>query len=521
MTDTLVSRLAILVVAAGGLVAGRGHSLHPAKCQEGAAACHSREPTSAAVRTCGEGPAPSGRTATRCRAQSAACLASCAALTQTLFVAHEGTLVSYDIASAQARHGVVPNVSGPTDAQALEDGTIMTNLTGSNEILAVDGATMVEVARIPSSGAQAVRPVHSYISPSRNGKQYWMALNDGLPGVQNTTSAAFIDITAGSATRFHRVGEVALGIGHHKAAFSNTTERVTISNIADCTNVLSVYDYSNIGTVQTLATLTSAAAGWTAPDPGEGHFNPRFCDPTYRRGAPPAPHGCATSRLSGRVYCNLTSSGEMVVVNIDATPPTFRVLATNGKGDGFTLYHPAGRYMYTMQEQPREGHGGAPCQIGQIAVTDAMTDSVVSQTPVLYKGPRCAEPLTGTAAATANLGHSHFTHDGSKLYVPTSGGFNVPAARVDQLVAFNTADPTHPVQLPSVRVGVHTSHSASALSGDGLSVFVVNTVDGTVSQIDAATGSVTHTFTVQANPKTVATFGAAEGPSEQTGPIRR
>src|SRR4029077_7659528 len=197
-----------------------------------------------------------------------------------------------------------------------------------------------------------------------NGRQYWVALNDGTQGEQNTTSAAFVDITAGSATRFQRVGEGALGIGHHKAAFSNTSERVVISNIADCENVLSVYDYSNIGHIQTLATLTAAAAGWPAPDPGEGHFNPRFCDPTYQRGKPPAPHGCAASRLSGRAYCNLTSSGEMVVVNIDATPPTFRILPTSGKGDGFTLYHPGGRYMYTMQEQPREGHGGAHCPIG-------------------------------------------------------------------------------------------------------------------------------------------------------------
>jgi len=518
---TYATVLTALAVAASGLVVGPGPSLDRISCHDPSAACAPEERSAGSPHHCPQSATLSGRGASACPAQSSACLASCAALTQTLFVAHEGTLVSYDIASAQERPGVVPNVLGPTDAQALEDGTIMTNLTGSNEILAVDGQTMREVARIPSSGAHAARPVHSYISPTRDGRQYWIALNDGIQGEQNTTSAAFIDITAGSATRFQRVGEVALGIGHHKAAFSTTTERVAISNIADCDNVLSVYEYSNIGQIRTLATLTSAAAGWTAPDPGEGHFNPRFCDPTYHRGAPPAPHGCATSRLSGHVYCNLTSSGEMVVVDIDATPPTFRILATSGKGDGFTLYHPGGRYMYTMQEQPREGHGGAPCQIGQIVVTDAMTDSVVSQTPVRYKGPGCTEPLTGTAAATANLGHCHFTHDGSKLFVPTSGGFNVPTARVDQLVAFNTADPAHPVQLPSVRVGVHTSHSASALSGDGLWVFVVNTVDGTVSQADVATGSVTRTFTVHANPKTVATFGTAEGPSEQTGPIRR
>lgn len=439
---------------------------------------------------------------------------------QALFVAHDGSLVSYDVASRQERAGTVTNVSRPVDLQSLDDGMLVVNLTGSNEILVVNGITMLEVARIRSSDASAVRPVHGFISPEHGGKQYWVALNDGQQGQLATNSAVFVDITPGSSTRFQLVGEVGLGIGHHKASFSTTRERVVISNIADCDNVLSVYDYSNLASIQTLATFSGTDAGFDGPDPGEGNFNPTFCDPTYQRGLPPAPHGCATSPSSGKAYCSVTNSGDVVVVDIDAATPTFTRLPTTGMGGGFTMMHPGGRYVYTMQEEPREGAGGVNCQIGQIVVTDSMSDTVVSQTPVRYRGPDCTDMLAGTPAETANPGgHVYFSHDGKTLFIPTNGGFMVADARVDQLVVFDTSDPTNPVQLESIAVGTHTGHSAGALSGDGKWLFVVHAIDGTVSQVDTATRSVAATFTVEASPRVVATFGTLEGPGEQTGPI--
>ncbi len=437
----------------------------------------------------------------------------------TLFVASEGSLSSFDITTREARAGSVTNIVGPVDMHALADGTVMVNLTGRNEVLAINGTTMLEVGRVRSSNVGGTRPVHSYISPTRSGKTYWLALNDGESGTPATNSAAFIDISPGSSSRFQLAGEVALGIGHHKASFSKATSRVVVSNIADCNNALSVYDYSNLGSIQALATFTGAQAGFDAPDPGAGNFNPSFCDPTYQRGLPPAPHGCATSPTRGKAYCNMTSSGDMVVIDIDAATPTFTRLPTNGKGGGFTLAHPGGRYLYTMQEEPREGAGGVNCQIGQIAVTDSMSDTVVARVPVRYRGPSCADALTGTPAETANPGHVYFSHDGNTLFVPTSGGFMVADARVNQVVVLNTSNPASPVQLESITVGTHTGHSASALSGDGKWLFVVHTIDGTVSQIDTATRAVVATFSVGANPKVVATFGTVEGPSEQTGPV--
>src|SRR5262249_41195904 len=157
-----------------------------------------------------------------------------------------------------------------------------------------------------------------------------IALNDGAEGDAMTDSARFVDATAGSPTYLMAAGEVGLGIGHHKATFSSTVSRVVISNISDCNNVLTVYDYTDITNIKALATLTAQQAGW------DGTSFPKTCDVTYKTGIPPAPHGCATSKLSKKAYCNLTGSGDLVVTDIDATPPTFKIIKTNGSGAGYT-----------------------------------------------------------------------------------------------------------------------------------------------------------------------------------------
>src|SRR5687767_10543 len=112
---------------------------------------------------------------------------------QALFVAHEGFLVSYDIATGRERPGTIPNVTGPVDLQAFDDGHVMVNLTGRNEILIAEAATMLEVARLPSSMRGAARPVHSYISPEIGGRKYWLTLNDGASGQPETNSALLVD----------------------------------------------------------------------------------------------------------------------------------------------------------------------------------------------------------------------------------------------------------------------------------------------------------------------------------------
>ncbi|HYH97023.1 hypothetical protein [Hyalangium sp.] len=421
----------------------------------------------------------------------------------TLFVGAEGSLISYDVETGQQRPGAVPEVSSPADLQVLEDATVLVNLTVRNEVLVVDGRTLEERARIPSRGE---RPNHSYVSPSRNGKRYWLTLNDGLSSKPEASTALFIDAAQGSPTYLQPVGEVPLGRGHHKATFSNTRERVVISNIADCSNVLSVYDYSDVKNLQRVLTLSAVDLGLTCT-----------------LNAPLAPHGCATSKVSGRAYCNLTGPGILVSIDVDATPPTAQILYTGGKGGGHTVAHAEGRYLYSVQELPREGsatHPGAPCQVGQLVVVDASTDSIAGQVPLLYRGPSCAAPLAGTDEAKATASHLLLSKDGKTLYVTASGAFDDAASRVRQELVLDLSQPASPTQRTSIPVGASLGSHPAALSSEGRYLFIANTVDNTLSQIDTTTNTVVSTLNLPTNAKTLSLFSSADGPSEHAGSIR-
>ncbi|HEX8823509.1 MAG TPA: hypothetical protein VF794_26535, partial [Archangium sp.] len=404
----------------------------------------------------------------------------------------------------------VEDVTSPVDPQVLEDGTLLVHLTNKNQVLIVDGTTMLEKARLPSSSLGATRPVHSYVSPARNGKRYWLTLNDGN-GAPGTNSALFVDVARGSGTYLQPVGEVRLGNGHHKASFSNTRERVVISNIADCEDTLSVFDYSDVGNVRRVLKVSAADLGWGPSRP---------CAANYQGGVPPAPHGCATSTVSGKAYCNLTATGDIVTIDLDAELPTFQLLRTEGTGGGYTKAHPNGRYIYSLQESPREGKApGVTCQMGQLVVVDASTDTVVRQVPLLYRGPGCDLVLASTAAAKAGPGHIVISKDGRTLYITPAGAFQDNTSRVSQELVVDLSDPAAPVQRASLPVGLSTGHHGDVLTAEGRFLFVTNTEDGTVSQIDTTTNTVVSTLKVQDRPLALATFGTNEGPSAHTGPL--
>jgi hypothetical protein len=355
--------------------------------------------------------------------------------------------------------------------------------------------------------------VHSYISPEHSGKKYWLSLNDGTEGDAATNSACFLDITPGSDRYLQHVGEAPIGVGHHKATFSATRERVVITNIADCERVLGVYDYSDIQDITELAVLSATDAGW------DGSSFDKTCDPTYQMGVPPAPHGCATSKSSGKAYCNVTSSGELVVVDIDADVPTFQRVPTQGGGGGYTKAGNDGRYIYSLQSEPREGAGGADCQVGQLVVLDASSDRVVAEVPLGYLGPDCDQQIVGTDEETTEPAHAVISLDSRRLFITLAGGFEVESARVRQELVLDLTDPAAPVQLASIPVGTSTGYHGDTLSGDGRWLFIANNIDGTVTQVDVDSESVARTWTVEAKPEVLATFGSEEGPSVQTGPI--
>jgi YVTN family beta-propeller protein len=397
--------------------------------------------------------------------------------------------------------------------QALEDGRVLVNLSSRNEILVVDGETMLELARVPSSGMGAVNPVHSYISPERDGRQYWLALNDG-DGSAGSDSVAFIDIQPDSDTLHQRIGEIALGIGHHKGAFSTSRERVVLSNIGDCDDVISVLDYSDISSVERVATLTAEDAGW------DGSSFETTCDPTYQEGVPPAPHGCASSADSGNAYCNITGNGRIAVVDVDADPPTFSFIATSGGGGGYTRSAPGGRYVYSLQGEPREGsefNPGEVCQIGQLVVVDTSDDSVAAEVPLFYDGPDCDRELVGTDEETSEP--AHIVLAGDRMFITLAGGYMVEDARVRRELVLDISEPAGPEQLASIAVGASTGYHGDALSGDGEHLFVANNMDGTVTEIDPATGEVVRTLSVRDRPEVLATWQEHEGPGHQTGPI--
>lgn len=421
-----------------------------------------------------------------------------------LFVAHLGSLMAYDIETGAQQVGQINDVADPNDMQALENGVLLVNLTNQNAVLVANGKDMTQIKRIPSTlpGKTAVRPVHSFITPRYNGKQYWISFNDGKTTGNSAelNSALFIDISTPSDTAsIKAVGELGLGIGHHMASFSKTQHRAVIHNFSDTTKVLGVYDYSNPAQVTEVKAWSPAELGLRKPV---------------------QPHGCATAKLNGQAYCNAAGSGSIISVNIDAAAPTARILKTKGVGGTNNMAHPDGRYVYFTQTSPREGDTTRPgevCQIGQIAVIDAQTDTVVKEVAIKYDGPDCTRSLVGTEAFTASPGSISIS--GNKLYVQVSTSRSDSTGSTSKHLVLDITNPANPVQTASLNIGKSAKLHGITLSGDKKFLFVANNVDGTVTQINGATGTVVKTLTVGANPSVLATWGELEGPSLPMGPL--
>lgn len=428
-----------------------------------------------------------------------------------LYVAHEGAFAAYDIATGAQIGTTIANSMRPTAMQVLDDGTVMTNMTNSNDVLVVNGITAEEIARPSCTVMGGTRPVDSNINPDLGGDRYWLLLNDGNAADPATWSAALIDITAGSPTRFQIAGEVPLGNGHHAAAFSATKPRFVASSFNDCDNVFSVFDFTTPAAIDTLLTIT-------APDLGfDGSTMAKTCDPAASLSL--RPHGCATSKANDKVYCNMAGPGMLVVMDVDADPPSFQTLQLSGKGGGYVKAGEGGDFLYTVQASPNEAAGGAPCQIGQLVTIDAMTDTVVDELPLFYKGPGCMDALTGTDEATVGPNHLRLTPDGKTLFVALSTSSMDPLSRHRYMIAVDLSDPMAPVQLPSVPVGESTGQRGSAISGDGQTLYVADSISNTVTAIDTGSLTVVNTYPVMASPLQVATFGGVDGASGQIGPV--
>ena len=432
----------------------------------------------------------------------------------TLFVGLDGSIVSYDIATWEQRSGAISDADTPTDLYALSDGHLLVHFTGRNEVAAIDGRAMTEVGRWDSSNLGATRPIHAYITPEIDGEQYWLALNDG-DGTAATSSVQLIDVAPESATFLTAVGEIALGAGHHTGGLSPDSQRAILGSLNDCDAPLTVVDYSD-------ATNPSAVLAITAEDLGfDGSSFSTTCDPTYAAGLPVSPNGCGTSTVSGKTYCNISTPGNILALDLD-NPSAWTTIATSGSDGGYTEAHPEGRYIYSVQGVPREGdenNPGATCQVGQLVTIDASTDTVVSEVPMLLDGPDCTRSVVGTDEETDEPNKIVINHEGSRLFITLAGGFGDTEARVRMLPVYDLSDPAAPVQEASVATGDSSGFLGTTLSGDGSLYFVTDNIDNTITVIDADTLAVTETLAVDGTPKTVASYGDAEGPSHQHGPL--
>lgn len=433
-----------------------------------------------------------------------------------LFVSARDALVAYDAATgAEKARFAAPGVSA--DMLITPEGLLVLNHRDANQVLMVDARTLNEVARIPSSTIGGTRPVHLYQAPDRaDGRRLVVVANDGnaqRPS-RDDNAALFIDATDPAAPRV--AGEVRLGIGHHKIAFSRDGTRFSASNIADCEEVVGVYDIADPAKGRRLAAISGADIGL------DGRDGRPACDPTGQRGRRPGPHGTATLAASGLHAHNANGTGQFLLVEAETNPPRLAaVLQTKGGSGGASIAaHPGGRFAYGPQNTPRQGgegdRAGAPCQIGQLAVIDGTERRLAAEVPILYDAGCTALPAS---AAGSRPAYAFVTPDGRTLAV-TVGTLNAnEPGRAEVLVIFDLADPARPQQLASIPVGKAAGHRDAAITKDGRYLFVPGNADASVTVVDLSERRAVRRLQVAAEPNRVAAWSPSAGPTKAPGTI--
>lgn len=432
----------------------------------------------------------------------------------TLFVGGATAIAAYDLATGTQKRGEIGDVGSLTDMQALADGTVLVSNGAKDNVVIFDGTNMLERSRQQNT-LGAKRPVHAFVSPVYGGKQYFASMHDGN-GAVGSDAMLLIDIAKNSPTYLKAVGEVALGLGHHKASFSANKPRIVVTSINECNEVAAVYDFTDVKAIQKVKAFSAADLGM------DGSSRNKTCDPTRAAGILPSAHGGATSS-QGRAYHNLTGLGQILSVDLDADMPTARLLNTQGAGAGYTKAVPGSKYVYSLQSSPREGDAtrpGLPCQIGQLVVIDAALDSVVNQVALFLKGPNCRDSLAGTPYKTVGPGHIVIAEKSHRLFIQATSGFSDAVGYAEHHLVLAMSDVKNPVQQASLSIGKSRSHHAETLSGDGKGFVVANNLDATVSVIDVEKAEVLKTFATVTGPSTLTTYGEEAGPSRQTGPVK-
>jgi YVTN family beta-propeller protein len=410
---------------------------------------------------------------------------------------------------------------GSSDLVALGSGVALSNHTAGNEVILIDLKRRTEIGRLPSSSLGGTRPVHMYLGPAIEERQYVVVLNDGsersTPKGERPKDSTLllIDAVQSSPTFLKPMGEARLGIGHHKASFSMKRPRLAVSNISDCSDVISVYDYENVSDIKLVKTFSAADLGYDGSTPH------KTCDETGKVGLMLSPHGTGTSAATGRVYHFLTGTGQIAVFDIDADVPTVKLIQTAGSGGASVKDLPGGRFMVVPQRGPREVHqraDGSLCQVGQLAVIDAVAEKVAAQLPVFYDAI-CRTSIAGKPHERAALQYAMPAPDGKTVFVEIGTLYGPPNVVAESrfVAVFDLADPYRPIQLPSIPVGAGNDTRDHALTGDGTQLLVPNSLENSVSVIDIGSRQVTRTIPTVTRPFRVVTFSEAIGPSKPAG----
>lgn len=452
---------------------------------------------------------------------STAALANGPKLDHFMLVVGKDQAGVYDVAMG-TEIGRIAMTGASLDTMALANGVALFNNTGGNQVIAVDLKDGKEIARIPASSTGATRPVHSYLSPPMGGRQFYVVLNDGVEAntppdaTPRDSSLTLIDVVPGSSNYLKPVGEVRLGRGHHKVAFSTTRARMVVSNIGDCKDVLSVYDFANPAEIRLVKSFPAADFGF------DGSTALKTCDASGKAGVRLGPHGVGTSAVTGEAYHFITGTGQVAALNIDADDPTMRLVQTAGVGGSTAKEMPGGRFIVVPQRTPREAQdraGGIVCQIGQIAVIDAVNRQLVAQTPMLYGDGACSTSLAGKPESAANPSYVGFNKDGSRMLVAlgTLGGPQNVNATVDLTLVFDMTNPRAPRQLQPIKTGARKASDVVMANGGRLA-FIPDSAADSVSVVDTETMTVVRTIRTIAGPHRLSAFSPTSGPSKPIGP---
>src|SRR6266478_6382022 len=263
---------------------------------------------------------------------------------------------------------------------------------------------------------------------------------------------------------------------------------------------------------------------YSAADLGDDGSSPlKTCDETGKAGVMLSPHGTGTSAATGRVYHFLTGTGQIAIFDIDADVPTVKLVQTAGSGGASVKDLPGGRFMVVPQRGPREVYqraDGSLCQVGQLAVIDAVAEKLAAQLPVFYGEPTCRTSIAGKPHERAALQYAMPSSDGKTVFVEIGTLYGPPNVVAESrfVAVFDLSDPYRPLQLPSIPVGAGNDTREHALTGDGKLLLVPNSLDNSFSVIDTSLRQVVRTIATVTRPFRVVTFSEGIGPSKPTGP---